>query len=502
MGHRHSSNRKGDSKLDKTRPKPQINISVPELDGNSVSNRKDGSESMRGSISSSSPLPGKQIVDLDVSGIGPLIPSLSPESPVGLVPADQAGHRMSLNLPRSSFEDVGKLNRAKSAVNPVVRGYSSVSGANIPIRSKSLPLNVARRADTNLDQETLAKVIQLQEKLREERTAREQSNSAAVSDEQLRSFMADTCDTFIHGVQRFEGIPGQERAMMGGSLPPNIALACIKGSKGVSDTSANQDNYSYSRTRNGGIEFFTVQDGHGTSGHMVSYRSIRTLPYFIMKSKHFPSDMRSAIAEGYRRCHEDLVKDSLSSGYDIQISGCACVLMIKQGSSKIWTSHTGDSRIVIGKIGNPDIVFETEDHKPTNPGERSRLEDRGSAVVAFEYEDGQVSISRVFVKGTDYPGLCMSRSLGDQSVKNHGVTAEPDIAELDITGGKPHFVVLASDGVWEFISSKLVASSLSKKLISESLAKGVDRIVIEAKKRWKQYEGSYCDDITAMLITL
>jgi serine/threonine protein phosphatase PrpC len=214
--------------------------------------------------------------------------------------------------------------------------------------------------------------------------------------------------------------------------------------------------------------------------------------------------MKAAITEGYRRCNEDLVKDSLASGYDIQISGCACILMI-QKDRKIWVSHAGDSRLVVGKVGSPEIILATEDHKPTNPGEKQRLEERGSAVVAFEYEDGQVSISRVFVKGTDYPGLCMSRSLGDQSVKDHGVTAEPDVVEFDIPGsipGERYFIVLASDGVWEFISSKLVITSLSKKLATESIAKGVDRIIIESKKRWNQSEGNYCDDITAMLITI
>jgi len=143
-------------------------------------------------------------------------------------------------------------------------------------------------------------------------------------------------------------------------------------------------------------------------------------------------------------------------------------------------------------------VLETRDHKPNDPKERARIEQSGSEVQMFHY-DGQVQIARVFVKGADYPGLCMSRSLGDQCVKEHGVTTTPEISSLDIIPGET-FVVLASDGVWEFVPSKLACSSLAKKLAAEGKDKCVARIVTEAKKRWKAQEGSYCDDITAMLV--
>jgi len=486
MGHKHSSQRK---ESQKSQGKP---AAPPTIQVDTGSCRE--SEHAWVSVASSSPLPSKQIHDSDLSSLDVILPPLQPESPVGLAVGDLKTNTLSVPLVDGSS---GKLNRAKSAVNPVVRTYSTISGAKGPVRSRSLPTNGARRADINLDQETMAKVIELQERLKHELSRRIEEKKS-VSDSVLRQFMDTACDKWIYGQQAFEGVPGLERGVVGGPLPQHIAVKCIKGAKGgLSDTSPNQDNYSYTLTKTG-YEFYTVQDGHGTSGHIVSFRTVRILPYFIIKSKHFPDNMTSAIQEGYRKCQEDLLKDSVEKGYDIQISGCACVLMVRK-DDKLWMSHTGDSRIVVGKLGSSEPIFETKDHKPTSPRERQRLEDNGSVVMAFEYEDGQVSISRVFVKGTDYPGLCMSRSLGDQSVKEHGVTAEPDVTELIAQRGKS-FIVLASDGVWEFISSKLVVSSLSKKINSEGLVKCSDRILTESKKRWRQFEGAYCDDITAMVI--
>ncbi len=50
----------------------------------------------------------------------------------------------------------------------------------------------------------------------------------------------------------------------------------------------------------------------------------------------------------------------------------------------------------------------------------------------------------------------MARSLGDQAVKPIGVIANPEVVERDIDLKKDRFVILASDGVWEFLSSEEV----------------------------------------------
>ena len=51
--------------------------------------------------------------------------------------------------------------------------------------------------------------------------------------------------------------------------------------------------------------------------------------------------------------------------------------------------------------------------------------------------------------------LAVSRSIGDARLKPY-VTAEPDIVEHDVTDDDM-FLVVASDGVWDTMSSDLVA---------------------------------------------
>lgn len=50
----------------------------------------------------------------------------------------------------------------------------------------------------------------------------------------------------------------------------------------------------------------------------------------------------------------------------------------------------------------------------------------------------------------------MSRSMGDKVAHSVGVTADPEVFEFILTLNDK-FIVIASDGVWEFLSNDDVA---------------------------------------------
>lgn len=58
------------------------------------------------------------------------------------------------------------------------------------------------------------------------------------------------------------------------------------------------------------------------------------------------------------------------------------------------------------------------------------------------------------------PGLAMSRSLGDYVAQSVGVSPEPEFNIYDISPDD-RFIVIASDGVWEFLSNEQVAQIVS-----------------------------------------
>ena len=64
--------------------------------------------------------------------------------------------------------------------------------------------------------------------------------------------------------------------------------------------------------------------------------------------------------------------------------------------------------------------------------------------------------ARVWLTDHDIPGLAMSRSLGDYVAQSVGVIPDPEIILYDIKI-EDRVIIIASDGVWEFMSNEKVA---------------------------------------------
>ena len=56
------------------------------------------------------------------------------------------------------------------------------------------------------------------------------------------------------------------------------------------------------------------------------------------------------------------------------------------------------------------------------------------------------------MKEEEIPGLAMSRSFGDKVAALVGVVCNPEIMEWKLTGDDK-FLIVASDGLWEFLES-------------------------------------------------
>ena len=125
------------------------------------------------------------------------------------------------------------------------------------------------------------------------------------------------------------------------------------------------------------------------------------------------------------------------------------------------TANAGDSRsIIVNRHGHPRQL--TRDHKPDCPDEKKRILDRGGRVKPLTNSPGgqEIGPSRVWLAEVQVPGLAMSRSLGDYVAQSVGVSAEPEFNVYDISHDD-RFIVIASDGVWEFLTNEQVAQIVS-----------------------------------------
>jgi serine/threonine protein phosphatase PrpC len=239
--------------------------------------------------------------------------------------------------------------------------------------------------------------------------------------------------------------------------------------------------------------FLGVCDGHGTNGHLVSEYITKTLPDYLQDT----SD--ESIINTFISTNDSLINNSK---IDCSLSGSTCTTLIIN-LEKIICANLGDSRAVLAKYekGAYNAIDLSRDHKPSDPDEMKRILLKGGRIRPFYDEELKKYLGpeRVWLNNSDIPGLAMTRSLGDKVAHSVGVISEPEIRKYEFNGNEK-FIILASDGIWEYIDSDECVNIVKDFYENDMDAIGaLNSLVKQAFNRWKSMEESI-DDITAIII--
>ena len=274
-------------------------------------------------------------------------------------------------------------------------------------------------------------------------------------------------------------------------------------------TKINQDSYLVLQSEYNLKDFniFCVMDGHGVNGHLVSRYLMKYINLFFKNNKKMNSSSNNEEAVYYRLkksdCHiikklfkhaeRDIAKKST---IDANFSGTTCVIVFQVGE-KLLCSNIGDSRAILVKSGNIIIPL-SYDQKPNDPEESKRIIQCGGEISQYE-EDGEKSGPyRVWKKGEVYPGIAMSRSIGDLIATTLGVIPEPKFIEEKLDKDSK-FIVVASDGVWEFLDNERVAEIVMPYYKNDD-PDGACKALIKESTEWWSKEDIVCDDITVVVV--
>ena len=228
---------------------------------------------------------------------------------------------------------------------------------------------------------------------------------------------------------------------------------------------------------------FGVFDGHGLQGHLVSDE----IKNYLMNVKFDQYYSKQSIISMFNSLSKSIEN---SKNFDPFCSGSTAVIT-HITKDKIICANCGDSRAIL--ISENGIVKISRDHKPELRDEKKRIIASGGRVDKI-YGMGPY---RVWFKDGDYPGLAMSRSIGDTLAHKIGVSSIPEIKEFNISNVKPIAIVVASDGVWEFMSNEQVKNILMKYKYDQDAIRCSKEIVEKARQIWKGT--SYAiDDITCI----
>ena len=155
-------------------------------------------------------------------------------------------------------------------------------------------------------------------------------------------------------------------------------------------------------------------------------------------------------------------------------SGTTAVsLLVNDGV--LYCSNVGDSRCVLGRREGNSIKATalSKDQTLYRQDERQRIEASGGRVLSIGQIEGSVPMDhiwkcelgdeidsdgdppRLWRKDAYEPGTAFSRSLGDFTAQELGCSSTPEVQE-HVIDANDVCCVLATDGVWEFLTSQEV----------------------------------------------
>lgn len=240
-----------------------------------------------------------------------------------------------------------------------------------------------------------------------------------------------------------------------------------------------------------------VFDGHG--GSAVAMRVADLLPRNLLYPA-FPSfwnifwrgalhpSVKTYIEQAFLNTNKAILKDS-----SINEQGSTAVCAIKHDNN-LYVAHVGDAGALL--VSRDSCRKLTVDHNFSDPKELERAQKIGARIKISQnlraksklerdvIEDGKQKIKHIEV----------TRSFGDRGYIP-GMIAEPDIAQIPINPtDEDEYVVLASDGIWESLSSEDVAhivranygkplDFIAKELISQASVAAIHRGIANAEGR-------------------
>ena len=157
----------------------------------------------------------------------------------------------------------------------------------------------------------------------------------------------------------------------------------------------------------------------------------------------------NALKDSFDQIDEEVLAND---EYEYQGSTAVAVYLheANDGARTLVSANIGDSRGILARDGN--AIDLTRDHKPNDSIEKARILAMGEKI---EY-DHYCKVHRV-------RNLSLSRAVGDRFAKP-AVSGEVEIQLFPVKDGCDEFVLLASDGLWDVMTSQEVVSYVHNRM--------------------------------------
>jgi serine/threonine protein phosphatase PrpC len=299
-----------------------------------------------------------------------------------------------------------------------------------------------------------------------------------------------------------------------------IIISSVLTNAGVCDDKIkiNQDSYLVNERIFGqNFNIYGVFDGHGNNGHLISkHISNFVKDYFSNKFNYYSNENEkqnlfieyivNSFTQNYtkiiKNCSKELDKDICTKiNYDISQSGSTSTILFLINDLLVC-SNVGDSQCYLFNCSEEELwTFEllSKQHLPSDEQERKRIIDNGGEIHPYYEEDGIFEgPDRIYAKNKVYPGLIMSRTIGDLLAKKIGVISDPDIITKKIDNNSK-FIVVGSDGLWEEVRPYDIIRMVRPYFKKGDIEGACQVLMRKAIQNWNK-KNEERDDITIIVV--
>ncbi len=256
------------------------------------------------------------------------------------------------------------------------------------------------------------------------------------------------------------------------------------------------------------FNIFFILEGHGHESHFISNfikkyfssyfesnpllnpKNNKNLDYvyYLLQRNNY-----SLIKEIFQKAEEEL-KNNKKINSDF--SGTSCIMVIQIGE-KIICANVGDSRAFMVKTLDRIIPLSFE-HWPNLVEESERILKNGGEIYKTEEDYYNEGVFRIWKKGEKYPGIRVSRSIGDNIATKLGVICTPEIIEQYIDKDI-RLVIIGTRALFEFLNNKDIMDIIAPFYFKND-PKGACKTIVEIARELYFNKYLYIDDITVCVI--
>ena len=213
--------------------------------------------------------------------------------------------------------------------------------------------------------------------------------------------------------------------------------------------------------------------------------------YTKLKSNNY-----SEIYSSYKKLDDELHTKYSNSNF-CHLSGSTSLIVFlfnSKNCNKIITSNLGDSKIIL--ISQTNTIKELNTlHTLNNTEEKNRILEHGGVISRLT-----VGPLRIWYKNKKYPGLSITRSLGDFESDSLGVISIPEVKEYDLDEEQIKILVFGTDGVWKFLTNDKIMDIVLPYYLQNDAEGATQKIKETANNIWNIKNPKGIADITVFVL--